>query len=140
MIVAFVVPSQAATSINVSSYIMETIREIKTVVTNTVYDDAFIITDATLTEEHLTILSSQSAVLGAESDAMDIGTKALSQSIPDWAAVAVVLGLSLALLSFITLWLTDSKIPAILMPIGLALAAVGFWRSERAMRRENSVH
>lgn len=59
MTVVFVVASQAATSINASVYIMETIREIKTMVTNAVYDgvDAFIVTDATLTEEHLTILS-----------------------------------------------------------------------------------
>lgn len=139
MTVAFVVPSQAATSINVSAYVMETILEIKTVVTNTVYGDAFIITDAIFTEAHLTILASHSAMVGEES-AMDTETKAISQSIPDWAAVSVMLGLSLALLSFITLWLTDSKIPAILMPIGLALAAAGFWRSERAMRKENSAH
>lgn len=142
MTVVFVVASQAATSINASVYIMETIREIKTMVTNAVYDgvDAFIVTDATLTEEHLTILSRpQNVVLGTEREAMDTEMKAISQSIPDWAAVLVVLGLSLALLSFITLWLTDSKIPAILMPVGLALAAAGFWRAERAMRGKENI-
>lgn len=121
---------------------METIREIKAMVTNAVYDgvDAFIVTDATLTEEHLTILSRpQNVVLGTEREAMDTEMKAISQSIPDWAAVLVVLGLSLALLSFITLWLTDSKIPAILMPVGLALAAAGFWRAERAMRGKENI-
>lgn len=142
MTVVFVVASQAATSINASVYIMETIREIKAMVTNAVYDgvDAFIVTDATLTEEHLTILSRpQNGVLGTEREAMDTEMKAISQSIPDWAAVLVVLGLSLALLSFITLWLTDSKIPAILMPVGLALAAAGFWRAERAMRGKENI-
>lgn len=142
MTVVFVVASQAATSINASVYIMETIREIKAMVTNAVYDgvDAFIVTDATLTEEHLTILSRpQNVVLGTEREAMDTEMKAISQSIPDWAAVLVVLGLSLALLSFITLWLTDSKIPAILMPVGLALAAAGFWRAERAMRGKENI-
>ena len=45
MTAAFVAASQAATSINVSVHIMVTIREIKTVVTNTVYGDAFIIAE-----------------------------------------------------------------------------------------------
>jgi hypothetical protein len=53
--------------------------------------------------------------------------------IPDWAALAVALGATVAIGGFVSAWFTDNAWAAVALTIGLAIAAAGMTAAERAV-------
>jgi hypothetical protein len=56
-----------------------------------------------------------------------------AECIPDWAALAVAIGLVLALCGFVASWLSDKAYGPAILTIGLVIAAVGMRAAERAV-------
>jgi hypothetical protein len=53
--------------------------------------------------------------------------------IPDWAAIAVLMGAVLAIVGFLAAWATENSWAPILLTIGLIIAAIGMRTAEKAV-------
>ncbi len=53
--------------------------------------------------------------------------------IPDWAAIAVLLGAILAIVGFVAAWATEKSCAPVLLTIGLIIAAIGMRTAEKAV-------
>jgi len=60
--------------------------------------------------------------------------------IPDWAALAVAVGLILALGGFISAWINDRWWPTTILAVGLIIAAIGMRAAENAIDQKAQWH
>lgn len=142
MTIAFVTASTSGRATNVfvclAGALTQAIHEMVTLVSSAGDEGArtVIVREVSVASNGLIAFAGSKVGIEKKIDEMDVEAefKARSHAIPDWAAMVIVCGLALALTAFFALWMTDSKIPAVLMPVGLAMAAIGFWRADRAMQ------
>jgi hypothetical protein len=60
--------------------------------------------------------------------------------IPDWAALAVLFGLLLAVSGFVSAWMTDRGWATAILAIGLIIAAIGMRAAEKAVDQKANWH
>jgi hypothetical protein len=58
-----------------------------------------------------------------------------SDTIPDWAALSIVLGVVVAVIGFAAAWFTDAGWATLVLAAGLGVAAVGMHAAEAAVNR-----
>ncbi len=60
-----------------------------------------------------------------------------SECIPDWAAIAVAIGLIMALGGFIYAWFSDRGWATAVLTLGLMIAAVGMYAAEQSVNQKS---